>query len=68
MKNKAPKLTARLAADLMKLVGTAKGERRYPAETYMKANVNGLPTFARKELIMHYEIKSWFSRQSSSKK
>jgi hypothetical protein len=60
------KLTAHIAADIMKIVGTAEGERQFPNDPFMKARPDGLPTFSRKHLVMHYEIKSWFNRQKSN--
>lgn len=68
VKNKAEKLTAHLAADLMKLVGTVEGELRFPSDPYMKATEDGSPKFKRKLLIMHYEIKSYFGQKNSKGK
>lgn len=64
-KNKSSKLSPHIAADLMKLVGTVEGQKRYPNEPYMKASPTGEPKFQRKELVLHYEIKSWFNRTNS---
>jgi hypothetical protein len=56
------KLTAEKAAEVMKLVGTTKGAKRFPEEAYMKCSADGKPAFFRSELIEKYEIKSFFSR------
>jgi hypothetical protein len=68
VKNKSDKLTAHLAADIMKLVGTVEGERMFPNEPYMKASPDGTARFKRKDLIMHYEIKSFFGQTTTKKK
>ena len=54
------KLSAERAEELMKLVGTIEGEKRYPKDPYMKANSDGKPAFTRLECIEKYEIKSFF--------
>lgn len=54
----------------MKLVGTLGGERMFPG-TYMymlaKFNVDKFAHVKRKELIIHYEIKSYFGQISAKK-
>jgi hypothetical protein len=66
-KNKSEKLTSHLAASIMKIVGTMEGQNRFPREPYLKASADGSAKFKRKELIMHYEIKSFFGRTKGDK-
>jgi hypothetical protein len=64
-KNEAKKLTAERAAEIMALVGTAEGQKRYPHDPCMSVTCTGTPTFARSELVEKWEIKSFFSRTNS---
>ena len=64
-KNKNQKLQPERAAELMGLVGTVEGQRRFPRDPFMKANDDGKPTVSRAELVEKYEIKSFVSKTNS---
>ena len=51
------------AAEIVKLVGTEKGQSMYPEKDYMKANSNGKPTFKLLELLDLFQLKSYTSYQ-----
>ena len=50
-KNESKKITAERTAELMALVRTEEGEKRYPADPFMKQNVGGACLFARNQII-----------------
>jgi hypothetical protein len=65
--DKNQKMTADRAAETMQLVGTAEGEKRFTfvngIDVYMKATLDGQPTFKLWELLDTWRIKPWFSTQ-----
>ena len=64
-KDDSKKLTAEKAAEIMTIVGTKEGEKRFPNEGYMKQTESGHAFFSRAEWIEKYEIKSFFSKTNS---
>jgi hypothetical protein len=68
--DKNQKMTAYVAEEVMKLVGTAVGEVKYTTCTgvdlYMKANSDGLPSFRVRDLLDVWRIKPWFSTQKQA--
>ena len=65
VKDKNKKLTAHIAAELMRIIGTSEGEKRYPDDLYFKKSADGKPRFKRKDRVLHYEIKAFFGRAKS---
>jgi hypothetical protein len=59
------KVTAEKAAELMKIVGTEEGQKRFPNEPFMAKSTTGVPVFSRFEWIEKYEIQSFFSKTNS---
>ena len=64
-KDESKKLTPERAAEVMSLVGTEEGQKRYPNDPFMRVSSNGNPIFSISELVEKYEIKSFFSRTNS---
>jgi hypothetical protein len=67
--DKNQKMSAHVAHEVMALVGTHIGLQRYTtaagADPYMKANVDGQPTFPLWQRLDHWKIKPWFSQQKT---
>jgi len=63
VKSKGDKLSPIVAAELMRLHGTALGAARFPEDEYWTARPT--PTFRAPELLDHWRIRPWFSTQKA---
>ena len=58
----AVKLSPEQSAKLMPLVGTYEGERKFPSDSFMKANAHGQRLFQRIELLHASQIKQYMNK------
>lgn len=72
VKNKSDKIGPAQAQQLMPLLGTSEGEKRFPGEAYWTASTaldpfTGMPKpkFRPCELLDHWSFRPWFSQQKA---
>ena len=49
------------AAEIMALIGTEEGHKKFPNDRYMDVSTNGKPIFKYSDLVEKFEIKSFLS-------
>jgi len=65
VQNKANKISAEKAVDLMKKFGTVEGRNLYPNDVYWTPNENGNPTFNMCDILDIQQFKSYFGQSKA---